>query len=76
MVKRMGIPFRYSYESVYLIIIPVITNINNNHNETAMSQHSTSFLTITRSNVQISLNQPAQILTYHAKPDTNFQITE
>ena len=34
MVKRMSIQFLYTYESEYLITIPVITNINNNHNET------------------------------------------
>ena len=55
MVKRIGIPFRYSYDSVYLIIIPVITNINNNHNETAMSKHPISFLTIARRFVMFEL---------------------
>ena len=41
--------------TVYLIIIPVITNINNNHNETAMSKHPTSFLTTARRLVMFEL---------------------
>ena len=75
MIKRMGNQFCYSYESVYLIIIPVITNINNNHNETAMSKHSTSFLTIARRLVMYELVYTSPLKFYHIM-QSQIQVSE